>query len=294
MPNRTSELWWLFSRQTVNVTTNETVLNAAMLMVERNFRHLPVITETGTVVGMISAQDIIDSLNLASVANSSARKVIEAMQIPTQRVMTLPPVVVEQGDDLLMVTKKISHYNIGALPIVNDRGVIQGIMSFRDLVALIGTSSEPLGVKVCEVMNTNIRSIYSESTISQAIQLMSEKRVRRLPIVSRDDQLLGILTNRDILGHLASFKIGDLDEQFDRQISQFMSREAIIISQDEDIRVAASRMMIFGVGGLIVDDAPSRIALITERDLIRTLMQRKSIEFVLNAMQFELEARART
>ena len=47
MPEKTADLWWLFTRQTVCATQNESVLNAAVLMQKRNFRHLPVITEAG-------------------------------------------------------------------------------------------------------------------------------------------------------------------------------------------------------------------------------------------------------
>lgn len=294
VPGKTSDLWWLFSRQTVNVTPNASVLNAGLLMLERNFRHLPVIAEGGRIIGIISAQDVVDSLNLAIVGDSTARQIIEALQIPVQRVMSLHPVVVEKGDGLLMVTKKIINYNIGALPIINEQGVIQGIITLRDVVGLIGVSSEPLNVKVSEIMNTNVTSVNPTTPLSQAIQLLSKRRVRRLPIIS-EGQVRGMFTSKDILRHLARLvSSAKPDEKFDRLISEFMTREVITISKEDDIRVAAFRMMIFGMGGLVVDDLPSGIALITERDLIKKLSQERSIEFVMKAMQFELEVEAAT
>ena len=50
-------------RQTIKVTPRQSVLTASMIMQRRNFRHLPVVDEKGKMMGMISAQDIIDSLN---------------------------------------------------------------------------------------------------------------------------------------------------------------------------------------------------------------------------------------
>ena len=191
---------------------------------------------------------------------------------------------------MLNIAKKISYSNISALPIVDEQGIIQGIITLRDLVNLIGIGSEPLNVPVSELMDTNVSSIDTSSPISKAVQLMSEKRVRRLPIISRDQKLLGILTNKDILKYITSVASNESQEAFDRKISDFMTREVITISHEDDIRVAASRMKLFGVGGLVVNDLPSsRIAFITERDLIRTLSMKHSFEFTVNAMQFEQE-----
>ena len=71
-----------------------------------------------------------------------------------------------------------------------------------------------------------------------------------------------------------------------------MTREVITIGEEEDIRTAASRMMIFGVGGLAVETSAG-IAVITERDLIRRLAQRKSLDFLMRSIQYELEAESR-
>ena len=289
MPNKTSDLWWIFSRQTINVTQEESLLDAASLMSERNFRHLPVITSRGTIVGIVSAQDIIDTLNLASISQGTAFDVIKALDLPVQRIMRLHPIVVEKGDDLLTATKKMTHNNISALPIIDEKGIVQGIITLRDLVSLIGISSEPMNLQVSELMTTNVTCIELESPISKAVQLMSEKRVRRLPIISRKRELLGVLTNRDILNYLKTLKENKSSEAFTRKVSEFMTREVITINSEDDIRVAASRMMIFGIGGLVIDEPP-KMGIITERDLIRTLSMKRSVKFAVNAMQFELEA----
>jgi len=290
MPNKTSDLWWLFSRQTINVTQDESVLDAASLMRERNFRHLPVITDKGTIVGIISAQDIIDALNLTLISHSTPTEIFKGLDIPVQRIMKLHPIVVEQGDDLLTITKKMSHNNVGALPIVDEQGIIQGIVTLRDLIGLIGIGSEPINVPVSELMNTNVSTIGINSPVSKAVQLMSEKRVRRLPIISPKQELVGMLTNKDLLRYMAKLAVTDSPEAFDRKISEFMTKEVITISHKDDIRVAASLMVSLGVGGLAIDDLPlSTIAIITERDLIRTLSMKRSYNFTVNAMQFELE-----
>ncbi len=293
MPAKTSDLWWLFSRQTVSVTQNEWILNASALMQKRNFRHLPVISQSSKVVGVISAQDIIDSLSLVLHSSDSPKKIREAFEIPVEKIMSLYPIVIEPGDGLSQVIKKMAYQNLGALPVVNEQGVIQGIITLRDIVGIMGMSSNAINVPVSEVMNENIVTISQESNLSEAVQLMSERRVRRLPIIGANNQVLGMLTNKDILKRLGEVtaKDGKGNISFDVPISNFMTREVIRVSKDDDVRVAASRMMIFGVGGLGVDDLPSgSVALVTERDLVRKLCSIRSVEFLVKSMQYELEA----
>lgn len=312
MPKTTEDLWWLFTRQTIKVTPRQSVLTASMIMHRRNFRHLPVVDEKGRILGMISAQDIIDSLNFVlSNPDIKTSEVIESLEIPVERVMVYNSICVEPGDGLMEITKKMTFHNLGGMPVIDEQGVVRGIITLRDLVGLMGTSSDEVGVRVSEIMNTNVITIQQNAYLSTAVRLMSEHRVRRLPVAPEGGNggawtPKGILSNKDALGRVA--RIASLTQpgesvdaaagrkRFDTPISDFMTREVMTVSQDDDIRVAASKMMIFGIGGLVIDDSPSgRVALVTERDLVRTLSRKKGTSVLMTALQFELEVeKART
>lgn len=295
----------MFTRQTIKVTPRQSVLFASMIMQRRNFRHLPVVDEKGRIMGMISAQDIIDSLNFVlSKPDLMTKEVIESLEIPVERIMVYNSVCVEPGDGLAEITKKMTFHNLGGMPVIDEQGVVRGIITLRDLVGLMGTSSDEVGVRVSEIMNPNVITIGQNEYLSTAVRLMSEHRVRRLPVVPGGkgaDAAVpkGILSNKDALGRLAKVASASLANpkggppaptRFDTPISDFMTRDVITVSQDDDIRVAASKMMIFGIGGLVVDDSPTgRVALVTERDLIRTLSRKKGNTVLMNALQFELE-----
>ncbi len=307
MPSKTEDLWWLFTRQTVKVTPRQSVLSASMIMQRRNFRHLPVVDEKGRIMGMISAQDIIDSLNFVlSRPDLTTDEVIESLEIPVERIMVYNSICVEPGDGLAEITKKMTFHNLGGMPVVDEQGVVHGIITLRDLVVLMGTSSDEIGVSVSEIMNPNVITIEQGAYLSTAVRLMSEHRIRRLPVVpggkgAEAGVPKGILSNKDALGHLAKVASSGISGQgqagadkasarFDTPISDFMTRDVMTVSQDDDIRVAASKMMIFGIGGLVVDDAPTgRVALVTERDLVRTLSRKKGTSVLMTALQFELE-----
>ncbi|MDA4117935.1 MAG: CBS domain-containing protein [Thaumarchaeota archaeon] len=315
MPSTTEDLWWLFTRQTVKVTPRQSVLTASMIMQKRNFRHLPVVDELGRVLGMISTQDIIDSLNFVlSKPDLRNEEVLESLEIPVERIMVYNSICVEPGDRLEEITKKMTFHNLGGMPVIDDHGIVRGIITLRDLVGLMGTSSDEIGVPVSEVMNTNVVTIDQGEYLSTAVRLMSENRVRRLPVMTSGNGNSrlpkGILSNKDALSHLAKVTSRRLasenggggggadssSSKFDTPISAFMTRDAIMVSQDDDIRVAASKMMIFGIGGLVVDDEPAgRVTLVTERDLVRTLSRKKGTDVLVKALQFELEVeRARS
>jgi CBS domain-containing protein len=305
MPSKTEDLWWLFTRQTIKVTPRQSVLTASMIMQRRNFRHLPVVDEKGRIMGMISAQDIIDSLNFVlSKPDLMTKEVIESLEIPVERIMVYNSICVEPGDGLTEITKKMTFHNLGGMPVVDEQGVVRGIITLRDLVGLMGTSSDEVGVHVSEIMNPNVITIGQNEYLSTAVRLMSEHRVRRLPVVPGGKGAdagvpKGILSNKDALGRLAKVASMSLatpkgsaavPTRFDTPISDFMTRDVITVSQDDDIRLAASKMMIFGIGGLVVDDSPTgRVALVTERDLIRTLSRKKGNAVLMTALQFELE-----
>jgi len=278
-----------------------------MIMQRRNFRHLPVVDEKGRSLGMISAQDIIDSLNFVlSKPDLLSKDVIESLEIPVERIMVYNSICVEPGDGLLEITKKMTFHNLGGMPVVDEQGVVRGIITLRDLVGLMGTSSDEIGVRVSEIMNPNVITIQQNEYLSTAVRLMSEHRIRRLPVVpggrGADAGVpKGILSNKDALAHLAKVASsshagpgregsGNGSTRFDTPISNLITRDVITVSQDDDIRVAASKMMIFGIGGLVVDDSPTgRVALITERDLVRTLSRKKGTAVLMTALQFELE-----
>ena len=184
MPSKTEDLWWLFTRQTIKVTPEQSVLSAAMLMHRRNFSHLPVVDEKGRVMGMISAQDIIDSLNFVfSKPDVCTEEVIESLEIPVERIMVYNSICVEPGDGLAEITKKLTFHNLGGMPVVDEQGVVHGIITLSDLVGLMGTSYDEIGVPVSEIMNTSVVTIGQDAYLSTAVRLMSENRVRRLPVV---------------------------------------------------------------------------------------------------------------
>ncbi|RYY73666.1 MAG: CBS domain-containing protein [Gammaproteobacteria bacterium] len=94
--------------------------------------------------------------------------------------------------------KLMSEKSVGAL-LVTDMHKLVGIVSERDYmrkVALLGRSSKSTEVK--DIMTANPITVTPEETMDACMALMTEKRIRHLPVVS-DEKLFGMLSIRDLL-----------------------------------------------------------------------------------------------
>ena len=94
--------------------------------------------------------------------------------------------------------RMMSVKDVGALIVMQDDRMV-GILSERDYarkVVLLGkTSRETL---VSEIMSTNIFTIHPEQTVEEAMDIMTLKHVRHLPVVE-DDKVLGIISIGDVV-----------------------------------------------------------------------------------------------
>lgn len=95
------------------------------------------------------------------------------------------------------VAKKMREGNFGMMPVgENDRMI--GTISDRDIVIRAVAEGMDFSTKVRDVMSKGIAWAYEDETVEEATKIMSERQVRRLPVVNRDKRLVGIVALGDI------------------------------------------------------------------------------------------------
>jgi len=104
----------------------------------------------------------------------------------------------------------MAEKNIGAVPVM-DRGKFLGILSERDYtrkVILQGKSSKK--TLVSEIMSANIVTVAPCDTVGDCMRLMTDKRVRHLPVVEKGD-LVGILSIGDVVRWMISAQTATIE-----------------------------------------------------------------------------------
>ncbi|GIK39879.1 MAG: histidine kinase [Chloroflexota bacterium] len=97
----------------------------------------------------------------------------------------------------------MSDKNVGALPVI-EVGKLIGIISERDYarkVILKGKSS--LNTPVSEIMTAEVISVHPEQSMEECMTLMTQKRVRHLPVLV-GDKLVGLISIGDVLKEIIS------------------------------------------------------------------------------------------
>jgi CBS domain-containing protein len=96
------------------------------------------------------------------------------------------------------VCRLLAERRIGALPVVEGNTLV-GILSERDIVrALSVHGAGALGLPVSSVMTRNVQTIKRDTSVEQAMTLMTQGRFRHLPVVE-ESQLIGIVSIGDIV-----------------------------------------------------------------------------------------------
>ena len=125
---------------------------------------------------------------------------------------TTPVAVVEPDTSALMVAKIMRQHHVGALVVVDaqDKTRPVGIVTDRDLVLeLMAEGLDPAVFTAGDIMTVDLVTCTPNMDAMEAVQLMKKHRLRRLVMIDKKGQLVGIITMEDVL-ELLTRELADL------------------------------------------------------------------------------------
>ncbi|MEA2571113.1 MAG: hypothetical protein QOI24_3114 [Acidobacteriota bacterium] len=113
-------------------------------------------------------------------------------------IMTPNPSTVSEKDSVRDAARIMADQDTGVVPVVNGRKVV-GLITDRDIVVrLVAAGKDPASANVRDAMTSSVRSVRDDSSVDDALKLMSNAQIRRVPVVNESDELVGIVSVRDI------------------------------------------------------------------------------------------------
>lgn len=116
---------------------------------------------------------------------------------------------VKAGASLAEAARTLDQKRIGAVVALGEDGEIVGVLSERDIVRQVARNGESaLNMCVGDAMTRDVITIESSTKLEDAMQLMTDRRIRHLPVF-RNDRLIGVVS----IGDLVKWKIADAEAE---------------------------------------------------------------------------------
>ena len=114
-------------------------------------------------------------------------------------VMTQRPRAVTAQTSVREAARLMDEEDVGSLPVVDDGERLIGIVTDRDVaVRVVGRGLDSDTTIVGDVASREVVALTPDHELDEALTLMAREQVRRLPIVVRENQLVGMLAQGDI------------------------------------------------------------------------------------------------
>jgi CBS domain-containing protein len=130
-------------------------------------------------------------------------------------VMSTRVIAVKRSADYKEICSVLHRYRVSACPVINDAGLVVGVVSEADLLHKVADPNLPSGlirlrwklaeeskvnaVTAAQLMTSPAVSIQPDAPLAVAARVMQERRVRRLPVVGPGGLLIGIVSRSDLL-----------------------------------------------------------------------------------------------
>ncbi len=218
------------SKLSRNISINVPIVSAAM----------DTVTEAALAIAM-AREGGIGVLHKNMTAKKQALEVKKVKR--SESGMILEPVTLTKDATVLDAKKCMSEFGIGGIPIIDKKGILVGIVTNRDLRFERDDTH-----KIAEVMTSkNLITTHEGTSLKEAEVILQKHKIEKLPVVTADNKLVGLITYRDII------KVSENPDA--NKDSYGRLRVAAALGVTSDALDRATLLVEAGVDALVIDTA---------------------------------------
>eukprot|EP00536_Pseudo-nitzschia_multiseries_P009825 jgi/Psemu1/325787/estExt_fgenesh1_pg.C_2860002 len=173
------------------VSMSDAAMDAMTTMVENHFRHLPVVDDSGGVVGLLDiAKCLNDAISKLEKSNSKSDSVAqEALSQPCKLKVHME-----------LKQQLCRHCLSRKAALVVEDGNLVGIFGFKDMMTRVVAKQLNMdNTEISAVMTPNPESVSPDMTVLEALQTMHENKFLTLPVCEEDGTVVGLVNVMDVI-----------------------------------------------------------------------------------------------
>jgi CBS domain-containing protein len=120
------------------------------------------------------------------------------MAMKISELMSSNPCAIEADKPVVYAAQMMKQEDVGLAPVVEGDRLV-GTLTDRDIVVrVVAQGKDPQTVTVREVASTDLVTVDAKQDLDEALRLMAQHQVRRLPVVEEDGRLVGVVAQADV------------------------------------------------------------------------------------------------
>jgi len=282
---RISELELIARKDVKRVYTSTPIIRALEEMAH-SYRSLVVVKAGDYFAGLLTTMRVVDYLGggelFRIVETRHNFNVFSALsREPVETIMEANPVIAFIDEDVRAVLTKMVTYGAGIVPIVSRDWRVVGVVTEHDFVKYLA-GAVSIGLKARDVMSSPVVTVREDQTLKEAMETMVKYGFRRVPVVTEDGVVTGILTAVDVVRGFGTHKLleravsGDIREVLSTPIVDLMVTDLATAHEDEELSSVVNTMLSRNVSSvLVVDNDGVLKGIITERDVLYAILAPK-------------------
>jgi len=290
----------VMTREVITLAPDMSVAEAWEKMLEHRIKAMPVVTERGRVMGMLTDEDLLNRAGVkqrlsvaerleAEVINQEIRA-LQSSLLKVADVMSEPAITIGQDEHLGTAAVRMAEHGIKRLPVVDNVGRLVGILSRVDILRQVTMTTPKLPRKelpgraarsVKEVMYSDIPAVHQEADLATIVDTLLETGLRRLIVQDQQGRPIGLISDADIVsrvalperhGVLAALGRSGAPPRSRVTAADLMSPGVLTAGPDTTLVEAAGRMLSESRKWLVVIGSEGKVLGLVDRQLLLEAM----------------------